>query len=212
MNIRRLSLAIVTAGALLLGSTLQAATLSFYCITGNLAGDCAIGEAQLTVEVTDLGGSNVAFRFLNTGLPAASISEVYFDDGTLLGLSSVVHSAGRPWTGGSASPPNLPGGNSISPAFQTTAGFLAESNPSPSLNGVRPGEWLDVFFTLQGGGTIADILDELTTGELRIGMHVIAFASGGSESFVNNPIPVPAAVWLFGSALALMGWMRRRPA
>ena len=27
---------------------------------------------------------------------------------------------------------------------------------------------------------------------------------------IVNPIPIPGAVWLFGSALGLLGWMRRR--
>ncbi len=188
----------------------QGVTLGFYCITGNNAGDCSIGAAQLTVEATDLGGGNVNFRFVNAGPAASSISEVYFDDGTLLGLSTVAHSASDPWTGGSASPGNLPGGASISPPFVTTAGFLAESNPSPVQNGVRPGEWLDVVFSLQGGGTFADILAELGTGELRVGMHVIGFQSGGSESFVNTVVPVPAAAWLFGSGLVAVGLARRR--
>ncbi len=30
--------------------------------------------------------------------------------------------------------------------------------------------------------------------------------------FTPTPIPVPAAAWLFGSALGLLGWMRRRKA
>lgn len=38
----------------------------------------------------------------------------------------------------------------------------------------------------------------------------------GASSFntfqLQQQIPVPAAVWLFGSALGLMGWMRRRTA
>ncbi len=34
--------------------------------------------------------------------------------------------------------------------------------------------------------------------------------SGTIFTFVANPIPVPAAAWLFGSALGLLGWVRRR--
>jgi probable HAF family extracellular repeat protein len=33
---------------------------------------------------------------------------------------------------------------------------------------------------------------------------------GGTHAFLLTPVPVPGAVWLFGSALGVMGWMRRR--
>ena len=42
-----------------------------------------------------------------------------------------------------------------------------------------------------------------------------AAASGsaiGYDNFVFSAVPIPAAVWLFASALAGLGWMRRRQA
>lgn len=189
----------------------QAVTLSFDCITNNAAGSCAIGESQLFVDVIDVGGGMVLFDFSNTGPAAAVISEVYFDDGSLLAIATIDNSDPLVNFTQGGTPPDLPGGNSITPAFNVTAGFLADaSNPEP-LWGVGPGESLGITYTLQGTQTYDDVIGELTTGELRIGIHVKAFANGESESFVNNPVPVPAAVWLFGSGLlGLVGFARKR--
>lgn len=111
-----------------------------------------------------------------------------------------------------ANPPDLPGGNNINPSFQITAGFLADAdNPVPKW-GVSSGQWLGVIFDLQGAQTYDDVIAELTDGSLRIGMHVINFENGGSESFVNNAVPVPAAVWLGSGLLGLMALARRRKA
>jgi uncharacterized membrane protein len=34
----------------------------------------------------------------------------------------------------------------------------------------------------------------------------------GTRAFLLTPVPIPNALWLFGSALGVMGWMRRREA
>jgi len=44
------------------------------------------------------------------------------------------------------------------------------------------------------------------TSNVRVGGTAIV----ASEVLGGDPVPVPAAVWLFGSALAGLGWMRRR--
>lgn len=196
--------------ALLLGvAPARATIIGFDCLTNNLAGDCAIGEAQLTVEVTDTGGDTVRFHFRNAGPEASSISEVYFDDGSLLALSSVTNGPGVEFVP-DANPPNLPGGEGAIPPFQVTEGFLAESVPSPVMNGVGPSEWVMIHFELQDGRTFADVIDDLTTGELRIGIHVIGFASGGSESFVNVPVPEPGTGLLLGVGLLAIRFGRQR--
>jgi len=193
----------------------QAASVSFGCITNNLSTDCAIGEAQLTVDVSDAGSNTVLFEFFNTGPDQSTISEIYFDDGSLLAIASIDKTGKDALLGVSfsagANPPNLPGGNNIAPPFVATTDFSADAdNPAPQW-GVNIGESVGITYTLQGTQTFTDVINELTTGQLRIGLHVTNFVSKGSESFVNNPVPVPAAVWLFGSGLlGLVGVARRR--
>ena len=73
---------------------------------------------------------------------------------------------------------------------------------------MNPGETLGLVFALLGGSDFDDVLNALAGGQLLIGIHVQAFASGGSESFINvAPIPVPAAFLLYGSGLALVGFV-----
>ena len=220
-NIIKLALA---GFILVLSANASALTLSFDCITGNLAGNCAIGESQLSVEVTDAGnnGTNnqVLFTFLNNGSDDNFIRNVYFDDGTLLGIATLIDA--DEGVGGDmnvdfsqgSNPPDLPGGENVN--FEVTAGFLADADtPQPQNTGVNPGESLGILFNLILEQDFDDVINALTIGDadggLRIGIHLQSIGSNnGSESFVNAPVPVPAAVWLFGSALGLLAWYRKK--
>ncbi|WP_101760591.1 hypothetical protein [Oceanicoccus sp. KOV_DT_Chl] len=191
-----------------------AETYNFTCITGNNVGDCTIGETQLVVDVTDAGVvagvQKVDFTFTNAGAAQSTISEIYFDDGTLLGIFAINSTAGVEFSEG-ATPPNLPGG--LDPTVSFVADFAADAdNPAPK-KGVNAGgvDQVTITFDLINGKTYADTIDAMGT-DLRIGLHVINFASGGSESFVAPAeVPVPAAAWLFGSALiSLLGFKRKR--
>ena len=113
-----------------------------------------------------------------------------------------------------AAPPNLPGANNVAPPFQVTAGFLADSDAGMGgvqAHGVNPGETLGILYDLQAMGTYQDIIDELTNGDLRIGIHLQSIGlPGGSESFVNNPVPIPAAIWLMIPAMGFLARSRAR--
>jgi len=200
----------VACAASLLAASAASATVtySFSCITDTNAANASSGETQLFVDVDPVGPGQVKFTFRNLGPIAMSIADVYFDDGTLLGIASIASSAGVDFSQGS-SPPNLPGHNNVTPAFQTTAGFSADSNPPTQHNGVNPGEWLAITFNLIGGQTYADAIAALNTNgdHLRIGIHVQGYGNGGSESFVNN-VPTPGASALL--ALGVLAARRRR--
>jgi len=171
--------------------------LGFTNITNNNPTDAANGEAQLAVEaVCPVNGNTnqVSFTFTNTGTAAMSITDVYFEDGTLLGIASITDGTGVDFEQ-NASPGDLPGGNNATPPFSATAGFTADSEPPTQPNGVNPGETLTIVFDLQAGLDCDDVLSALNLGGadggLRIGIHVQGFAGGGSESFVNGPPPSP---------------------
>lgn len=207
---------------MLLGGVLCAATsaalantYNFSCITNNSPSDCAIAEAQASVDVVDLGNNQVEFVFSVAAGETFSIAEIYFYDGTLLGIASINDNpAGGvdyyEQTGGSM---KLPG-----TGFGPTKAFAAvdAANPAPA-NGVNPGEQVGIVFDLLAGMDYGDVINALAlpyspgagNGALMIGFHATAFASGGSES-LTTLVPVPAALWLFGSSLLGLGAFKYR--
>jgi len=203
---------VVVLCLLVLGvGTAQADLYSFENITNNNPVNAAAGEAQLFVDVWDVGGGEVGFRFFNTGPADSSITDVYFDDGALLGIGSIINGSGVSFSE-LASPSDLPGGKSIVPPFDTTEGFSADSESPIMMNGVNPGEELDVLFDLQAGRYYSDVLGDLNSRALRIGIHVQGFADGGSEAFVNNGtvVPLPGALLLGFLGLGASGLSLRR--
>lgn len=178
----------------------------------------ATGVASLFVEVIDSGSNQVTFKFTNTS--SSSLTDVYFDDGTLLGISSISDSGAAVSFSKESSPPNLPGGNYLNPDFKTTEGFSADSDPPTSKNGVTSGEWLKIIFDLKSGKNYQSVIDALALpngggpGDLRIGLHVQSFTDGGSASFVNVATPIPEAetyaMMLVGLGLIGFTVLRRR--
>lgn len=201
-------LALLGAAAMFaLPTAANAVVYGFDNITNNSATDAAIGEAQLTVDVTQ-SGSIASFTFMNSGPAASSITDIYFDwsDPVLLTFSGLVQGSGVSYSVG-ASPGNLPGGNPV--GFD--ADFGADSNTPTQPSGINPGEFLTINFT--NSGSFADLLAQLDSDALNIGIHVQGFLGGGSESFVETPpttpVPEPGMIGLIGLGLLGLGLARR---
>jgi hypothetical protein len=211
---RSAQVAILAALVVLPVSALQAASLGSDCITNNLAADCTIGEAQITLDVLDAGNDQVVFRLENAGPETATVANIYFDDenGHLDGIADLIGSVGVSFREG-GSPKKLPGGNGNPLRFE--ADFRAGATSPPSKNGVGAGEWLEILFDLSSGSSFADVVAALTSGDmidaaLRVGVHVIGYASEGSESFVATPEPGTGTLVALG--LVALGVARRRRA
>jgi hypothetical protein len=206
-----LAAVIALAGGISIGAqSAQAVSFGFEVLEDNSPIDLS---GQLFVDVLDAGGGQVSFEFQNLGPLASSISGIYFHD--MNGdidppLVIADQSAGVSFSLG-ASPPDLPGGENADPPFVTTTGLLmdADSQGGKSNNGINPGEWLLVLadaFT-----DFNSIIAALISGDLRIGLHVIALSDGQSETYITNPtpIPLPAGLLLFLSGLAGVGFLGR---
>ena len=185
-------------------------TFNFVKITNN--GNPSVG-GQLSVQVIDpgiSGGTDVMFKFFNNVGITSSITQIYFDDGSLLEISAITYSgAGVAFTK-PATPGNLPGANLVSPAFVTTDQFSAGSDPPPVANGVNTSaEWVAITFNLQDGKAPDDVIDALRDGSLRIGLHVQGYTTvppppSLSESYVNT-VPEPGILILLGIAMSAIG-------
>ena len=184
----------LSVGAIvLLAAPAQAFQFGFTNISGNSATNAIAGENQLLIDVTDASGkdnraSNQAlFRFSNIGTAASSITQIYFDNGSSLkSMGAITNSGSGVSFSQTTGKMNLPAGNNV--GFVSDFGLKA--NTPVSQKGVNPSEWVSVLFELGGSQTLESVINEITSGVLRFGMHVQAFADGGSEAFVNQPILV----------------------
>ena len=186
-------------------SVSQATIFSFENITNNSSIQLS---DQLSVDVTDGGSSEagnlVAFKFYNNVGIASSITDVYFDNGAtnLFTEFSIFEVTTGVSFDLNPSPKNLPAGETI----DFYSDFGGDSTAPTSANGVDAADEYIIFLgLLDSAFSYDDAIAALFDGGFRVGMHLQAIAGGGvndSDSYATvNPVPVPAAAWLFGTVL-----------
>jgi len=218
-------LSLVLVSVFILSTEARADLYGFKAITANSTIDPGIGEAQLSVDVTDPGSNRVLFTFSNAGPLASSITDVYIEDGPLLGLVQIINSSSPLLVNfeEGANPAMLPGSENMPvPLVSSDYFFSADSVSPPPLNGVNPGESLGILFSLKSNKTFYDVITAINTGftapdptimnpdgtisyegtTIRVGIHVQAFGDGNSESFILTPIPASVVLGMLGLGVA----------
>ena len=182
------------------GSTVYA--LEIFTNNGAYADD---PDVSLTLELSQ-EGELARFDLSNDSAVQCTISAVYFEQGSLLAFDSLLEGPGTvfSWPASSGS---LSSGNLLAPPFD--AWFSADADPPPSQNGIDPGESVVFLFQTSEGVSTHDIGNQLLSGDLRVGAHVIAFPDGSSEVAVSTPEPSTVLLLLLGGSLMIRSRRRR---
>ena len=205
---------IVSAVSVLFSLALQAATLQLSVFENNA------GAFSGTVDIALIDANTVVTTFNNTSmLDGPVIESLHFESGVADWLSNPV------WTNTDAPGNNkddivfklapkfsgAPGGQNIDWAVSHKSGAtsykLDASSPSP-FNGLNSGELLQIEWDFTGNFDM--FIVDINDGNSRFAVHVHDCFGSNSCSAVSA-VPLPAAVWLFGSGmLGLVGVARRK--
>ena len=222
---------LVFVSVFILSTEAQAKLFGFEAITANSTIDPGIGEAQLSVDVTDYGSNQVLFTFSNAGPLTSSITDVYIEDGSLLqiyddpitvGIIDGIINNPSPLLVNfeeGANPAMLPGSENMPvPLVSSDYFFSADSVSPPPLNGVNPGESLGILFDLKDGYNFANVIiaiglgftEPWNTESLRIGIHAQGFADGNSESLIMTPTPGSLLLGSIGIGMVIARCRKRK--
>jgi hypothetical protein len=227
--------------AFLVGSTLSiaGAVYDFDSITSNSESSAAIGESQFFVDVINTGPKKVTFKFSNIGVLDSSMSAVYFDAGdkktsSVKSISSLKDRSDDVKFKKGAKTKKLEGGEVLGDMFSSKKKLSASINPKRASDGIGAGEYLNITLKLNKKRTYDDVLADLESGKLRIGVLAHGFVDGLSESYVNGglydpaafsanslsvasastsvtaTVPVPGSILLAGAGMCLVRFLRFR--
>jgi hypothetical protein len=152
----------------------------------------------------------VDFTFYNASTIDSSVARIFFDDGSLLDIANIINGPGTLFSEGAPGSNNLPSGENI--GFYADREFTIGADPPPSQNGIDnppPEEWVTIRFNLVSGANLQGVINELITGDLRVGIHIISLPDGLSESAIMV-VPEPATLMLLAAGAAAVLRKRKR--
>jgi hypothetical protein len=188
-------------------------------------------SGQLSMEISDAGAGLVDFTFKNNVGTPSSILNIYFGvfGSALPVLTNITvqsQTAGVNFVNNGATPTGMPQG--IAQGFTTVYGIDSEKTGQGQNDVSAQENGIDIStenLVLRGTyntstfSTYALMLASLTqTGGVGLVLHNSSGngGKGSTDHYLSfptqtpNAVPVPAAAWLFATALGLFGFARRR--
>jgi hypothetical protein len=156
---------------------------------------CNNSGANMYVDLSVFEGK-VDFTFHNENSFPSSIARIYFETGPLSGNPAIIDGLGTSFLQDFPGPGNIPAGNTLDTPFNVNLSIGAQA--PPSHNGINPSEWISVVFDLPAGETEGTIASEINSGQIRMGVHLIALPDGTSEAAITTPEPATMALLAFG--------------
>lgn len=225
-----------------LSTEARAALYGFGIVEGNSVDPGGIA-ATLSLEVDyydtiDIGNEDyrdrVLFTFINDGPVTStySITDIYFEDGTLLELATIFDRTLDPSNPAYAgldfdqpvSPGNLTGWSTLDPKFYATDEFTVDSeSPGILANGVNTGESLGLLYTLQENKNFDNVIEAIELGftnpdpgptprySLRIGIRVQGIGPlDRSDTLILTPEPASLLLGSIGIGMVIARCRKRK--